>query len=203
MSKIDYTDYLDCMDGTEVWSLCEEMTVTQTALYLSGHNPSFGADIVESQIDLERPKNYDPIKQIIVGGLRRGEIKGHLVPLYGCDAGGSRSPIDHSIDPDRSIVDMDSVQIFLEARGLKLASRARKSRLPDKLRAGLDAFLATESTPLRGKTRKQVLTDWLKQNAAEYRLVDDRGKPITHSIDEIARVANPDPAGGAPRTPGS
>ena len=178
------------------------MTVTQAALYLSGHNPSFGADIVESQIDLERPKNYDPIKQIILGGLRRGEIKGHLVPLYGCDAGGSRSPIDHSIDPEPVDDDMNSVQIFLEARGLKLASRARKSRLPDKLRASKDAFLAgLKSIPLRGKTRKQVLTDWLKQNAAEYGLVDDRDKPITHSIDEIARVANPDPAGGAPERP--
>ena len=204
MDKIDYIDgcsQIDLTNSLEVWDLCDEMTVTQAAMYLSGHNPSFGSDVVESQIDLERPKNYDPMKQIILGALRQQQIKGHLVPLYERDTSGSRNPIDHSIDPDRSVVDMNSLQAFLEARGLKLSRR--RSLLPDKLRAAVDAYFATAATPPRGKTRKQGLTEWLTLNAAAYGLVDHRGKPIASSIDEIARVANPDPAGGAPRTPGN
>ena len=97
---------------------------------------------------------------------------------------------------------MDSLQIFLGALGIKLPSGRRKAALPDKLRAGLDAFWATEHMPLKGKTRKQALTDWLNKHAAAYGMVDSRGRPIERAIEEIARLANPDTQGGAPKTLG-
>ena len=60
-----------CMDSINRWSLCREMTVVQAALYMSDCNPSFLQAVVEDLIDLERPENYEPNKQLL-GGIRRG-----------------------------------------------------------------------------------------------------------------------------------
>jgi hypothetical protein len=190
------------MDTMDIWSLCHEMTVVQAALYASNNNPSFWHEVVEDMVDLDRPTNYEPIKQLILGGMRRGDIAGQPVPLFVCDSSGNKTQIDYSIDPQRSTVDMGSLQIFLGALGLKLPSGRRKAGLPDKLRAALDAFWATEHMPLKGKTRKQTLTHWLEKQAAAYGLVDSRGRPVERAIEEIARLANPDPQGGAPKTLG-
>jgi hypothetical protein len=189
------------MDSMDIWSLCHEMTVVQAALYVSHNNPSCLHEVVEDMVDLDRPANYEPIKQLILGGIRCGDITGHLVPLFVCDSGGSKSPVDHSIDPQRSTVDMDSLQIFLAALGLDLPLGRRKTELPKKLQAAIDASWATKHMSLKGKTRKQALTDWLEKHAAAYGLVDDRGRPIERAIEEIARLANPDTQGGAPKTP--
>ena len=199
---VDSAD-LGSMDSMDLWSLCHEMTVVQAALYVSDISPSLLQDVVEDWIDLDRPENYEPLKQLILGGVRRGDIAGQLVPLVVCDSSGNKTPIVHSIDPRRSTVDMDSLRIFLGALGLDLPFGRRKSALPEKLRAGIDAFWATERIDLKGKTRKQALTGWLTKNAAAYGLADVRGRPIERAIEEISRLANPDTQSGAPKTLGS
>lgn len=57
-------------------------------------------------------------------------------------------------------------------------------------------------TEPNGKHPKQALTKWLRDHAEEFGLVDDKGKPNETGIDEVAKVANWQPGGGAPKTPG-
>ena len=55
---------------------------------------------------------------------------------------------------------------------------------------------------MEGKTPKQALLKWLGEHAAEFELAGEDGKPNESGIEEIAKVANWKPEGGAPKTPG-
>ena len=43
---------------------------------------------------------------------------------------------------------------------------------------------------------------WLREHASEYGLSDEEGKPNETGIDEVSKVANWQPKGGALKTPG-
>ena len=49
---------------------------------------------------------------------------------------------------------------------------------------------------------KQDLTKWLNLHAAEYGLTNDEGEPNKQAVEEVAKVANWNTKGGAPKTPG-
>ncbi|MEP9349966.1 hypothetical protein [Xanthobacter sp. KR7-225] len=72
-----------------------------------------------------------------------------------------------------------------------------------KLAAANAAWRAVTADPrrLRGKSVKQALQEWLEEHAAEYGLLH-KGKPNATGIEDIAKVANWRPNGGAPATPG-
>jgi len=57
-------------------------------------------------------------------------------------------------------------------------------------------------TDTGGKTPKQALAKWLREHAAEFGMTDDEGKPNETGIEEAAKMANWQPGGGAPKTPG-
>jgi hypothetical protein len=73
-------------------------------------------------------------------------------------------------------------------------------RYAPKLAAAVRAWQAV--TEPNGKHPKQALSKWLRDHAKEYGLVDDKGKPTETGIEEAAKVANWQPGGGAPKTPG-
>lgn len=67
----------------------------------------------------------------------------------------------------------------------------------------MKAWLATQSDEdLRGKHPKQALLKSLRESAAEFGLTDDEGKPMETTIGDIAKIANWQQKGGAPKTPG-
>ncbi len=53
----------------------------------------------------------------------------------------------------------------------------------------------------QGKTPKQAITKWLREHASDYGLTDGEGKPNETGIEEVAKVVNWQPGGGAPKTP--
>jgi hypothetical protein len=57
-------------------------------------------------------------------------------------------------------------------------------------------------TDAGSKTPKQALDKWLREHAAEFALADEDGKPNETAISEISKIANWQPGGGAPKTPG-
>jgi hypothetical protein len=77
-------------------------------------------------------------------------------------------------------------------------------RYAPKLAAAVRAWQAFEKhgTPA-GKSAKQALTGWVTEHAALFELQDEDGKLNANGIDQIASVANWQPTGGAPKTPGS
>lgn len=73
-------------------------------------------------------------------------------------------------------------------------------RYAPKLAAAISAWEATSDPG--AKSPKQALMKWLREHAAEYGMTDDEGKPNETGIEEAAKIANWQPGGGAPKTPG-
>lgn len=78
---------------------------------------------------------------------------------------------------------------------------AQHPRYAPKLAAAVRAWLAVEDP--KGKHPKQALMKWLREHSSEFGLSDDDGKPNEQGIEECAKVANWQPGGGAPKTPGA
>lgn len=73
-------------------------------------------------------------------------------------------------------------------------------RYAAKLAAAVRAWQAVTDT--NGRTPKQALAKWLREHAAEFGMTDDEGKPNETAIEEASKLANWQPGGGAPKTPG-
>ncbi len=199
------------MDPLDYWRLCDQLSIIQAALLIAGCDPSVNAAYIEHWEVEKRPPAYEAAKAAIVGALRWGDIKGEVVHHEG---DGSQSEIARSIDLCRSCVDVAALKKWLAARGIKSGSffprvgdtpdylNSSHPRYAPKLAAAVNAWLAVQSESLLGTSPKKALTKWLQENAADYDLSDKNGKPIEQGIDDAAKVANWQPGGGAPKTPG-
>lgn len=76
----------------------------------------------------------------------------------------------------------------------------KNPRYAHKLAAAVQAWLSV--TDPVGKHPKQALDKWLREHAARYGMTDEDGKLNETAIEEVAKVANWKPGGGAPKTPG-
>ena len=107
---------------------------------------------------------------------------------------------------------VDDLRDWLASRGIKTGFFFPKApdapdyldpanpRYAPKLAAAVQAWRAV--TDPGGKHPKQGLLKWLREHAAEFWLSDDEGNPNEQGIEECAKVANWQPGGGAPKTPG-
>lgn len=73
-------------------------------------------------------------------------------------------------------------------------------RYAPKLAAAVQAWLAV--TDPGKKTPKTALKEWLQEHAGEYKGLTSDGEPLETPINQCAKVANWEPEGGAPKTPG-
>lgn len=69
--------------------------------------------------------------------------------------------------------------------------------------ATIDAWKAvtTDTYLQKGKTPKQAIEKWLRENAKKYGLTKDDGTLNESAIEEISKIANWKPEGGAAKTP--
>jgi len=135
--------------------------------------------------------------------------------LYEYDINGNAcGAIEESIDLSSSRIEVESLRGWL-AGGLKTGFffpeeqdfgdylDPRHPRYAPKLAAAVLAWRATENeSAISGKSPKQALMKWLREHAADFGLTDEDGKPNETGIEEAAKVANWQPTGGAPKTPG-
>jgi hypothetical protein len=202
------------LNGLDYWRLCDELNIVQAALLIAGSDPGNDQSFVENWPPHERPTGYDAAKTAITNALRSGKIDGKLIPHFDTDINGNRcGPIDDTVDIQESRIEVESLKIWLKSRGLKggffFPTQSddvdyldqTHPRYAPKLAAAVKAWIAVGE--VTGKTPKQSLVKWLREHAAEFDLSDDEGKPNETGIEEAAKVANWQPAGGAPRTPGS
>lgn len=76
----------------------------------------------------------------------------------------------------------------------------KNSRYAPKLAAAVRAWQAV--TDPGGRHPRQALMKWLREHAAEFGMTDDEGVPVNQAVEDVAKVANWQPGGGAPKTPG-
>ncbi|MDA1372720.1 MAG: hypothetical protein O2971_18455 [Proteobacteria bacterium] len=210
-------EYESELSSLDLWRLCDELTIVQAALLLSGLEPSGNQDFVEHWEPHKRPPGYEAAKAALTRALKRGDIDGEIAPHYDTDINGHIiGPIDGTIDLQQSVLEVASVKNWLGKRGIStgffFAEKedfldfldTKHPRYSPKLAASVSAWFAIDSEEsLNGKSPKSALERWLRENAADYGLSDEEGKPNEKGIEECAKVANWQTKGGAPKTPGA
>ncbi|MBM3394478.1 MAG: hypothetical protein FJY37_07590 [Betaproteobacteria bacterium] len=201
------------MESLDYWRLCDELSIIQAALLLVESDPNGENGYAEDWAMHLRPHGYEAAKTAITNAFRRGAIKGRLIPNYEYDINGNQcGAIDDSINLVESRVEVESLRQWLETRGIRTgfffptATNApdylnpKNPRYAPKLAAAVRAWQSVIDAG--GKHPKQALAKWLREHAAEFGMTDDEGKPNETGIEEAAKVANWQPGGGAPKTPG-
>lgn len=72
-------------------------------------------------------------------------------------------------------------------------------RYAPKLAAAVRAWQAVTDPGKRSP--KQALEKWIREHAADLRLTDEDGNPVTQAVEDCSKVANWQLGGGAPKTP--
>jgi hypothetical protein len=201
------------VESLDYWRLCDELSLIQAALLLAECDPS-GVDGYAESWDMEkRPIGYEAAKTAITNAFRRGMINGRWIPNYEYDINGNQcGAIEDSINLHESRVEVESLRQWLTTRGIRVgfffptATDApdyldpMNPRYAPKLAAAVRAWQSV--TDAGGRHPKQALAKWLREHATEFGLTDEEGKPNETGIEEAAKVANWQPGGGAPKTPG-
>jgi hypothetical protein len=186
------------MDALHYWRLNEELTIEQ-------RGPQ------------TRPAGFEAAQAAIATALLRNVIEGTSWGFPRFDSFGEENGIvPESIDPTLSRVRVESLRVWLRGRGIKSGFFfPNDSGAPDyldsahpryapKLAAAVRAWMAMESIPeSNGKSAKQKLLKWLRENASSMGMTDDEGVVNETGIEEVAKVANWQLTGGAPKTAGS
>ena len=122
------------------------------------------------------------------------------------------------IEPDwkTTTIQVEDLRDWLKSRGyttgffFPLSSATQPDYLSPKnpfyapkLAAAIHAWqhVTVNQALLDGKTPKQALEKWLRENASAYGLTKDDGNPNELGISDAAKVANWKMDGGAPKTP--
>jgi hypothetical protein len=204
------------VEELDYWRLCEELSVIHAALLIAGCNPTSDFADVED-LELQKRRNaYEAAKTALSHAVRSGRLPAtirneiaeqwdHYIECYVHVEGDSP-------DLAQTTILVTDLREWLMSRGIRSGFffpdvadapdylDRRHPRYAPKLAAAVKAWLAV-AVP-NGKHPKQALAKWLRQHAADFDLADEEGKPNETGIEEIAKVANWQPTGGAPRTPG-
>ena len=200
------------MSDLDYWRLCEELTIEQAALLIADVDPASEQARLSPNHWGAAPTIYLAARTAIENALRRKSIRGTLVSRFADDPDRGSYAIANSVDPGASHIDVESLKEWLRSRGLRSGFffptdtdapdylDPKNSRYAPKLAAAVRAWQAV--TDPAGKHPKQALLKWLREHSAEFGLSDEDGKPNDTGIEEVAKVANWQPGGGAPKTPG-
>ena len=209
------------MEPMDYWRLCDQITVLQAALLVAGHDPSGDDGTCEDREMRNRPHGYEPAKTAISHALKIGTIAGKVVgnklpdPRYD-EHGNWHDKFDDGVDPLTSVVEVASLRKWLASRGFTSGFFfPNGSDAPDyldpantsyaaKLAAAIAVWRAITSDPesTAGSSVKKAMQKWLRKHAGQFGLTKEDGNPNEQGIEEIAKIANWDTKGGAPKTPG-
>lgn len=201
------------MDALLLWKLCERVTLFQAVMLGLGYDPQ---DMTHYRMQSSRskPKEYEALLAALKSALQTHSINGEIGENW--DDQYERF-MKGTINPDTTMVDLKSVGLFLQSKGIDnpICSQPSRSQLPDylnpahscyapKLAAAIQAWLAVVADPkaLHKKTPKAAMEKWLRLNAKTYGLTLKDGSPNALGIDEICKVANWKPKGGAAKSSG-
>lgn len=199
-------------DDLDYWRLCDELSVYEAALLTVGQSPSKWFNAEQLNTD-KQPRGYGAARTAIRNALRSKKIEGTIEPEYTNGFNGDPEPVTGTINLHTSRVEVESLKTWLVSRGFQRGFffptsdeapdylNVNNRRYAPKLAAAVRAWLAVTETG--GRTPKQALSKWLREHAAAFDLTDEDGTPNETGIEEAAKVANWQPGGGAPKTPGS
>jgi hypothetical protein len=196
------------MDALDYWRLCDELSVVQAALLIVGEDPSQCQDYLAEPV--KRPTGYDAAKAALINAIRGKRLAANVIDLVN-DHGNSHGPDWH-----HTTIMVEDLRTWLKSRGIRKGFFfPTREADPDylsvlhpnysaKLAAAIEAWKAVSADDQlrRGTSVKQALVTWLRRHADKFGLTKDDGNPNDLGIEEVAKIANWDTKGGAPKTPG-
>lgn len=202
------------MKAIEYWKLCESLTIFQATMLIIGLDPgNTRSHSVERSTD--PVEGYGAVKTALLAGVKSKKIQAEIEEEYDYDERGEpHGVIPGTIDVDRTFVSVDSLIGFLRERNFSTQAfgQTEHERFSDlqpssefyanKLAAAVDAWVAvtkerrfeTQGTP------KRWIDKWLRENASHYGLHKPDGSLNESAIQEISKIVNWKPEGGAGKT---
>lgn len=192
----------------------EHLSVHVAACLMAGFRPREFAQMEKCENDLasEYMDGYDGAISALKSGLLQKSIGGRIVPVYKTDHRENKQDVEiNSVDIEKSEVNVKALQAWMEKNGAPPGYFYKQSfdgpdylnpghaRYSAKLAAVVMAWQAVEKT--EGKSPKQTLLKWLRENAARFGFTDADGNPQNSTLEDLAQVANWQTNGGAPKTP--
>jgi hypothetical protein len=210
VERIIFSQRNGTMDRIERWKLADELNVYQISLLIAGFDPSEFETDGYADWPQEVKTEISPYVHAIKNAARSQKFRFKEV------TNGSYN--DTEIDWYDSLVNIDSFCEWLRSRNFTdgfflphfLPNKGGDRLLDDasgfyapKLAAAVRAWNEVTSSPeaSNGKTPKKALEIWLRKHANEYGLTNKDGNPNELGIEEICKVANWKPGGGASPTP--
>lgn len=200
-----------------LWHLPEAVSLREAACLIAGYDPSVVA-LCEDDVEITKkhPK-FIPALRALKHATRHERLKADTkwVPEYDEDTGEMYTPCKKTsvIDINETMILITELKMWLSDRGCRSGFFFPSSK-PDylneshenyspKLAAAVSAWeaVSADESLVNGTTAKQALLKWLRRNADKFALTRDDGNPNELGIEEVAKVANWDSKGGAPKTP--
>jgi len=202
-------------NALEFWRLSEALTIFQAAMLITGHDPDVHTS--EDTRNWERlPAGYGAALNALRVAVRNGSLQAKIVGLTGFDEYEMPTgEIPGTINVDATYIDVPSLIEYLRKRnfgttafGTVAASEPEYLNpfgrfYAPKLAAAVYAWLAvtSQTTEASGGTPKRRIDKWLRENAAAYGLTKADGTANEEAIQQISKIANWRPEGGAAKTP--
>lgn len=185
---------------SDLWKLADTLSIVEAALLLVNVEPQGVSGYVEGWEDEKKPIGYLAARRAIVSAINNDRVDGHVWRDYESE----------DIDYHRSRVEVEDLIRWLYARDYRDGfffrhlevsglNDPKHPRYAPKLAAIVAAWNALEEDPEERGTPKQRLAIWLRLNASKYGLADENGLPRESVIEELAKVGNWSPGGGAPK----
>ncbi len=202
------------MQSADYWRLCDHLTIFQSIMLILGYDPeSQYSWNVESNNNHSAPQGYGALKTALSNALITKKIEGEIVYQQYDNRGNELQ--NRETDIDQSILSVPSLRNYLAEKGFNEGFFFPEGNISEeyldsqnqyyalKLAAAVNAWKAVTHDPtlLNGKTPKQAMQKWLRENATRYGLTKDDGSPNETGIEEICKVSNWQTGGGAAKTP--
>lgn len=205
----------DCEEIDPLWHLAEALSLQEAASLIACYNPSDLFSCIGDNALRENYPKYLPVIRALEHAVRSKTLKARIiwVPEYDEFNNFLLEPSYETseINLAETIIAVEDLKKWLTDRGSKEGFFFPNST-PDyldpvndhyspKLAAAIGVWEAISTDPslMRGTTAKQAMMKWLRRNADKYGLTKDDGSPNEQGIEEVAKIANWDSKGGAPR----
>lgn len=209
------------MQPLDYWKLCDELNIIQAALLILDLDPAKNEDYIMQWEPQHLPEGFSAIFAALKGAVSSkalpatvmfseerteydymGETRTAYIP--------SKTPdwnlmmikvqdlkqwlLNHNLMPDFFFPDGVDHRNYLDPNNQFYAP---------KLAAAVKSWEAVTSNPnnLKKMSPRKALEKWLRENAAQFGLTKEDGSHNEQGIEQISKVANWKPEGGATKTP--
>lgn len=202
------------MQSADYWRLCDHLTIFQSIMLILGYDPENQSSYdVECSKKEKIPQGYGALKTALTNAVMTDRISNNIAYRQ---YDHRRNDLDTpEIDIDQTILYVSSLRNYLAEKGFNEGFFFPEGNISEeyldsqnqyyapKLAAAVNAWKAVthDTKLLNGKTPKQAMQKWLRENATRYGLTSDDGKLNETGIEEICKVANWQTGGGAAKTP--